>query len=134
MLDTIKAAIREKLNELYPDYTVYDEDLPVEYRKPSFLMNVKSQNYTNLLQGKFKNQVSFDISYYSNVPEAIKGDCLKVGQALLAGFDVIENCRVTGKKGETLDNVLHFTFEIQYTVRKEEAFIKMQEQEINTKI
>lgn len=134
MLDSIKDAIRNRLLELYPDYTVYDEDLPGEYQKPSFLINVKSQNYTNLLQGMYKHQVFFDISYFSNITETIKSDCLIAGQALLAGFEVLCNCRLKNKKAETLENVLHFTFEIQYSIRKEEAFTKMQKQELNTKL
>lgn len=134
MIETIKEAIVNRLSELYPDLTVYDEDLPAEYRKPAFLINVKNQNYTNLLQGKFKNQVNFDISYYSNSSDTVKKDCLNMGQALLTGFDLISNCRLKNKKAETIDNVLHFTFEIQYTVRKEEVAIKMQKQELNTNL
>ncbi len=134
MLENIKEAIINRLLELYPDYTVYDEDMPAEYQKPSFLINVKSQNYMNLLQGKFKNQINFDISYNSNVSEAIKGDCLSVGQALLTGFDLISNCRINNKKAETIENLLHFTFDIQYSIRKEEVFTKMQKQKMNTNI
>ncbi|MGB8455155.1 MAG: DUF6838 family protein [Anaerocolumna sp.] len=134
MLEDIKEAIINRLLELYPGYTVYDEDMPAQYQKPSFLIHVKSQNYTNLLQGKFKAQINFDISYNSNDSEAIKGDCVSIGQALLIGFDVISNCRIKNKKAETIENVLHFTFDIQYSVRKEEAFTKMQKQEINTNI
>lgn len=134
MIETLKAAIMEMLNVLFTDSTVYDEDLPEDYQKPCFLINVKSQNYTNLLQGKFKNQVNFDISYYSNTPGAIKSDCVKTGQALLSGFDTIRNYHLKNKKAETLENILHFTFEVPYTVRSEETFAKMQKQQINTNI
>ncbi len=134
MADSIKEAIVNRLGELYPGYTVYDEDIPGEYEKPSFLINVKSQSLTNLLQGKLKNQLTFDISYYGNTAETIKKDCFAAGQALLAGFDLINGYRIKNKKAETIDNVLHFTFDIQYTVRKEETFIKMQKQEMNTNL
>ncbi|WFR57283.1 hypothetical protein QA584_27380 [Anaerocolumna sp. AGMB13025] len=134
MQDTIKEAIKTKLLELYPDYTVYDEDLPGEYQKPSFLIQVKSQTYTSLLQGNYKNQMMLDISYYSNVSETINGDCLRVSNSLLIGFDSVNHCQIRNKKAETIEKVLHFTFEIQYSVRKEEEFIKMQKQEVNTKL
>lgn len=134
MQDTIKEAIKTKLLELYPDYSVYDEDLPGEYQKPSFLIQVKSQTYTSLLQGNYKNQMMLDISYYSNVSETINGDCLRVSKSLLTGFDSVNHCRIRNKKAETIEKVLHFTFEIQYSVRKEEEFIKMQKQEVNTKL
>ncbi len=134
MIESIKEAMINRLLELYPDYTVYDEDLPSEYQKPAFLINVKSQNYTSLLQGKFKNQVNFDISYYSNVTETVKRDCLDIGQVLLAEFDLAQNYRIKNRKAETIDNVLHFTFDIQYFISKEELSTKMQKKEMNTNI
>ena len=133
MIDRIKEAIVNRLSELYPDITVYDEDLPADYPKPALLINVKSLNYTSLLQGNFKNQINFDITYYSNLSDTVKGDCLNIGQALLNGFS-LSDYRLKNKRAETIDNVLHFTFELQYTVRKEEVSIKMQKQELNTNL
>jgi hypothetical protein len=134
MQDSIREAIKNKLLELYPDYSVYEEDLPGEYQKPSFFIQVKSQTYTSLLQGNYKNQMIIDISYFSNVSETINGDCLRVSRGLFTGFDSIDHCRIRNRKAETIEKVLHFTFEIQYSVRKEEEFIKMQKQEVNTKL
>ncbi len=134
MIQSIKEAIVNRLLELYPDCTVYDEDMPLEFQKPSFLINVTSQNYVKLLQDKFKNQLTFDIFYYSNATEEIKKDCLNTGLVLLTGFDRINNYRLRNKKAETIDKVLHFTFEIHYSVRKEEMSAKMQEQETKTNL
>lgn len=76
MLSTIKEAIQDRLSELFPACTVYDEDLPKEPYKPSFLINVKSLSQTKLLHGMYKAQVQFDLSYYSSIAEIVNCETL----------------------------------------------------------
>lgn len=38
MGEDLKVAIRAKLTELFPEVTIYEEDLPEGYQKPAFLV------------------------------------------------------------------------------------------------
>lgn len=134
MISDIKQAIVNKLKELYPGYTVYDEDVPQNFRKPSFLITVIEQDYSKRLNNRYRSSLSFDIAYFSDKKTEIKGDCLLVQLNLLRSFDLIGTYRVKNKKANITDNVLHFTFDINYSEMKIEEFIKMQKQTTNTNI
>ncbi len=135
MINNIKQAIVNRLLELYPEYTIYDEDIPQNFKKQSFLITLTDQDYNKRLNNKFKSLVSFDVAYFSNkrVTE-IKEDCFDKQVSLFRSFDLIGAYRVLNKQANTTDNVLHFTFDINYSEIKEEISEKMQTQETNTNI
>ncbi len=135
MINNTKQAIVDKLIELYPGYKIYDEDIPQNFKKPSFLISLTDQDYSKRLNSKFKSLISFDVAYFSNkrVTE-IKEECQKVQMTLFRGFDLIGSFRVFNKQSNITDNVLHFTFDIQFSEIKEEVSDKMQKQQTNTNI
>ena len=132
MINDIKQAIVNKLLELYPNYTIYDEDVPQKFKRPSFLIALIEQDYNKRLNNKFKSQLSFDIAYFSDkgVTE-IKNDCLEVSSNLFREFDLVGSYRAFNKQATITDNVLHFTFYVNYSEIKNEEFVKMQEQTTN---
>lgn len=135
MIDSIKQAIVNKLLELFPSYTIYDEDIPQNFKKKSFLITLTDQDYNKRLNNKSNSLLSFDIAYFSNKSVSeIKSDCLEVQLKLLRGFDLIGNCRALNKQATITDNVLHFTFNINYSEIKNEVFEKMQQQQTNTSL
>lgn len=136
MIDSIKQAIVNKLLELFPSYTIYDEDIPQNFKKKSFLITLTDQDYNKRLNNKSSSLLSFDISYFSNKSVSeIKSDCLEVQLKLLRGFDLIGTHRVISKQVTITDNVLHFTFNVNYFEIKVEKFEKMQEiEDIKTNI
>lgn len=139
MIDDIKQAIVNKLVELYSSgYTIYDEDIPQNFKTPSFLITLIEQEYSKRINTKYNSLCSFDVAYFSNkdVPE-IKADCLTVQEALLRGFDFIsttdqEKFKVTNKNARITDNVLHITFDISYSEMIAKTDVVMQTQETNT--
>lgn len=135
MINSIKQAIVDKLLELYPEYTIYDEDVPQNFKKQSFLISLTDQDYNKRISGKFKSLISFDVAYFSNkrVTE-IKTDCLDTQINLFRNFDTIGSYRVLNKQATVTDNVLHFTFDINYSEIKQEVKIPMQTQQTNTNI
>lgn len=135
MINNIKQAIVNQLLELYPTYTIYDGDVPQNFKTPSFLIALIEQDYNKRLNNKFKSLLSFDIAYFSDkgITE-IKNDCLEVQLNLFRGFDLISTYRAFNKQATIVDNVLHVTFNINYSEIKYEEFTKMQEQQTNTNI
>lgn len=139
MIQKIKEAISNKLLELYTDITIYDEEIPQgeensPLEKPYFLITLTSQGYTKLLSSKSKVELAFDVTYYSNQSTGIKNDCIQVGQTLLTNFESLQDYRVFGKKVEVKENVMHFTFSLQYLEMKMETPIFMNKKEVNTNI
>lgn len=132
MISNIKQAIVNKLLELYPDYTIYDEDVPQNFKTPSFLISLIEQNYSKRLNNKYKSTLSFDIAYFSDEDSTeIKNDCLDVQIDLIRAFDLVGSYRVLNKQATITDDVLHVTFDINYSELKEEEFVKMQKQTTN---
>lgn len=138
MISSVKQAIVNKLSELYPSsdgYTIYDEDIPQNFMKPSFLITLKDQNYSKRMNVKFKSLLSFDLTYFSNKEvTGIKADCLEVELTLFRGFDIIDTYRVLNKHATITDNVLHLTFDVNYSEINATVETKMQQLQTNTNL
>lgn len=135
MITNIKQAITNKLLEIYPEHTIYDEDVPQNFMTPSFLISLIDQDYEKRLSNKYRSDSSFEIVYFSDKGNTeIKEDCLNVQLNLLRAFDIVGTYRVINKKAQITDNVLHITFEIKYSEMKVETQIPMQTQQTNTNI
>lgn len=135
MVNSVRQAIVDKLLELYPMNKVYTDDIPQNFKKPSFIIYLIDQDYGKRMNIKFKSLLSFDVAYFSNkgITE-IKSDCQNMQLALFREFDLINTYRVLNKNAETVDNVLHFTFDIKYSEMKVETGTPMQTQETNTSL
>lgn len=135
MINNIKQVIVNKLLELYPGYTIYDEDVLQNFKKQSFLISLTDQDYSKRLNSKFKSLISFDVAYFSNKRVAeIKSDCQDMQMSLFRGFDLIGSYRILNKQANVTDNVLHFKFDVQFSEIKVDTSDKMQEQQTNTNI
>jgi hypothetical protein len=135
MVAEIKQAIVYKLKELYPTHKRYADDIPQKFTPPAFVIFQISQDYSKRLNTKNKSRISFDIAYFSDKPvTAIKSDCLVVQETLFREFDLVGTFKVLNKSAEIVDNVLHFTFDINYSEVKVESINPMQTQTTNTNI
>jgi len=135
MINDVKQAIAYKLLEVFPGYTIYDEDIPQNFKTPSFLITLIEQDYNKRINNKFRSLLSFDVAYFSDKGKTeINNDCQRVQIALLRAFDLIGTYRVVNKQATITDDVLHITFDINVSEIKEEEFAKMQKQTTNTNI
>lgn len=116
MLGNIKQVIVNKIAELCPPpiYTIYDEDIPQNFKKDSFLITLIDQDYDKRMNVKFDSLLSFDIAYFSNSAD-LKEDCQEVQLKLFREMDLIDSYRVLNKQATTIDNVLHITFNVKYS-------------------
>lgn len=135
MISEIKQAIAQKIHEQYPSATIYDEDIPQNFKTPSFLVTVIEQSYSKRLANKYNSTVSFDVAYFSNKGKnKIKSDCQEVMTNLLQAFDLLDTFRARNLQANITDNVLHITFDVNYSELKIEEFAKMQTQTTNTNL
>ncbi len=135
MISNVKQAIAGSLKQLYPNNTIYDEDVPQNFREPSFLITLTNQDYGKRLNSKFKSLMSFDVAYFSEKSKTeIKEDCQEVQMMLFRAFDLIGGYRILNKQAATVDNVLHFTFDVSVSEMKVEDGTPMQRQHTNTNI
>jgi hypothetical protein len=69
MINNVKQAIVDKLKELYPENIIYTEDVPQNFKMPSFLITLADQDYNKLLHNTFSSLLSFDIAFFSDKDE-----------------------------------------------------------------
>ena len=135
MINDIKECIVETLLEIYPNITIYDEDIPRNFKTPSFLITLTDHQYAKRINNKFDSEISFDISFFSSKENyEIKVDCLNTQQELFRSFDFISRYRALDKEATIVDNVLHFKFNVKYSEIKEMEEVKMKNKDINTNI
>lgn len=135
MINDVKQAIAGSLKQLYPNNTIYDEDVPKDFREPSFLITLTNQDYGKRLNSKFKSLMSFDVAYFSDKGKTeIKEDMQNVQVELFRAYDLIGGYRILNKQAVTVDNVLHFTFDVSVSEMKVEDSMLMQRQHTNTNI
>jgi len=135
MISEIKQAIAQKILELYPTATIYDEDIPQNFKTPSFLVTVIEQSYGKRLANRYNSTVSFDVAYFSDKGKnEIKSDYQAVQGNLLRAFGLMGTFRVQNLQATIVDNVLHITFDVSYSELKIEEFVKMQRQTTHTNL
>jgi hypothetical protein len=134
MINDVKSAITDKLMRLYPvGFAVFDEVVPEAAAKPYFLISVTNQTYSKRINNKYSSVLSLDITYHSD-QAAVRLDAISKQETLLRAFDSIGTYHVKNKAAKITDNVLHFTFDIQYYEMSQEELIYMQHQTTNTTI
>ena len=141
MINEIKQAIEQRIHELYPSAAIYVEDVPQNFKTPSFLITVIEQSYNKRLDNKYNSTVSFDVAYFSDKGKnEVKSDCQAVQVNLLRAFDLMGEFRAMGGfraqslQATIVDNVLHITFNVGYSEIRKEEFPKIQEFTSNTNI
>ncbi len=134
MISDIKIAINDKLREIYPHgYMIYNEDLPEDMGKPSFLITTTSLSYNKIFQNKYATNISYDISYFSD-QSAIRTDLVRVQEELVKAFHLDGTYQVMNKIARITENVLHFTFDIQLLEKEEKVAPIMLKQEVTTNL
>jgi hypothetical protein len=120
MIDDILSAIKSELAALYPSCVVYDYYHAQDFKTPSFLISIIDHGYGKRLKNTRKGKLSLDLQYFSGAKsvdiKAIRADCFAVQQVLLREIDLIgASFRALNKDARITDNVLHFTFDINYS-------------------
>lgn len=136
MINSAEQVIADKLTELYPGKTIYtDDNVPQKFSKPSFFVSLIDQDYSKRLNTKYISLLSFDVAYFSDKGVTdIKSECQMVQLNLFREFDLVGAYRILSKQATTVDNVLHFTFDIKISEIKVEENTLMQQMDATTNI
>lgn len=57
--------------------SVYREDVPQKFKRPSFLVTIYDQDPSRGINGRLKNSVSMDVLYFSGEPDGSAGRVLE---------------------------------------------------------
>ena len=125
------------INELYRSVSaglkavkscvIYREDVPQNFKTPSFMVTLYDQNPSRGINGRLKNTVSMDILYFpENKGKAeLQEECWGVGQVLTREF-AAPGFKIKNRNLKIEDNVLHFLFDVEYRECREEGSSRMQ--------
>lgn len=92
---------------------VYVEDVPQNFKQPSFFISFYDQNPSRGINGRLKNTVRVDVSYFPESMQEANGECWEVGQELLRELR-INDFKIKNRNLKITDKVLHFMFDVDY--------------------
>lgn len=115
--------------------TVYWEDVPQNFKIPSFMVTFYEQNPSRGINGRLKNEVSLDILYFpENKGKAeLQEECWSVGQVLTREF-AVPGFKIKNRNLKIEDNVLHFMFDVDYREFRKDGSSRMQTMSQETKM
>lgn len=93
--------------------TVYVEDVPQGFKQPSFLIAFYEQNPTRGINGRLKNTVNVDVSYFPESKQETDEECWEIGQGLARELEVSE-FKMKNRNIKITDHVLHYMFDVDY--------------------
>ena len=121
--------------KLVKDCTVYREEVPQNFKKPSFLVTLYEENPSRGINGRLKNEVNMDILYFpENRGKAeLQEECWSVGQALSREF-AVPGFKIRNRNLKIEDYVLHFMFDVDYREYKDIPGVKMRTQTLDVQV
>lgn len=119
MIDRLYRSIAAGLKEIRP-CKIYVEDVPQNFTQPSFLITFYEQNPTHGINGKLKNTVGADVSYFPETDREPYEECWHVGEELSREF-VAADFKIRNRNLKIVDDVLHFLFDVDYREYFEES-------------
>jgi hypothetical protein len=119
----IRNEAAHKLNSEFPSYYLYYDVLPQDFSRPCFLIQILSVSKTNENLYQFLKALTFNIRYYPD--EGVSTGLLEMQDKLEELFDMAlqagdRSIGIDRTKGEILEKVLHFTFDMSYTDSRED--------------
>ncbi len=105
--------------------TIYQEDVPQNFKTPAFLIIFYDQNPKRGINGCLNNRVRVDVAYFPESKTDPQEACWSVGEDLIREF-LIEDVKVKNRNLKITDNVLHFMFDVDYREYLETDETKMQ--------
>ena len=119
----IRNAAAQKLSTGFPEFSQYFDVMPHDFSKPCFLVQINPVSKINESSFQFTKTVSVNIKYY---PEEGAGiGLLEMQDQLEELFDMVlqvgdRTLGIDGTKGEIIEKLLHFNFELSFTGSRED--------------
>lgn len=132
MIDKLYQEIAAGLKLIKP-CTIYQEDVPQDFRTPCFTITFYDQNPSRGINGRLKNSVRVDLLYFPEDETNYQEECWIVGENLQREFQPA-GFKIKNRNMKITDKVLHFLFDVDYREYKESIEIKMTELSGNTNL
>lgn len=136
MINDVYKGIKAECKVIIPNVTVYRDNIPQNFKTPSFFTELLDLSPERSINGKQRISAQFDLQYFPDGDSTeYKTKCIKMQEELYRHFHVLEGSfHVKDRSFKVTDDVLHFQFTVDYA----EAFIvdgtPMQELETNTNL
>lgn len=124
MISNLYRDINAGLKSIKP-CKIYEENVPKNFTRPSFLITFYDQNPTKGINGRMKNTVNVDVLYFPEDRWNVNRECWGVGQDLIRMFGM-ENFKIKSRNLKIVDKVLHFMFDVDYREYLDTAISTMQ--------
>ena len=132
MIEKLYKNIADGLKAVRP-CKVYVEDVPQNFAQPSFLVTFYEQEPSRGINGRLKNSVRVDVSYFPATDREPYEECWLVGQDLSREF-IVADFKIRNRNLKIVDSVLHFLFDVDYREYQENNSTAMQTISQNTDI
>lgn len=145
MINFIK--IQDKINELlvklYPDFTVYINQVPQNFERPSFCIDFVSNTVDDNNKELVKEIDYFTITYFAEVNEYYNTDKFNLQNVLLGVLNIFRNgfievddraVKVKASKGGFNDNEVYIDLQFEYYDNRVEKTEEEEEYEIMRKV
>ena len=113
--------------------TVYREDVPQDFKTPSFMVTLYDQNPSRGINGRLNNSVRVDVHYFPVDEVDYQEECWDVGQSLQREFRLAD-FKLKNRNLKITDRVLHFLFDVDYREYLPYDTSAMQTMSQNTKL
>lgn len=123
MISKLYAGIAAGLKAV-KDCRIYQEDVPENFVRPSFMVTFYDQNPTRGINGRLKNTVKADILYFPEDEENYQEECWSVNEDLIREF-LIPGFKMKNRNSKITDKVLHFMFDVDYREFRDSDAVKM---------
>lgn len=133
MINKLYASIAAGL-KMVRNCTVYRDEVPQNFKQPSFLITVYEQEAAGGINRKRRSRVRFDVMYFP-AEKSCGGaeECWLVGQEMNREF-YVKDFKINNRSMKIEDGTLHYMFDVAYCEFKEQEAAQMAELSQNERI
>ena len=113
--------------------TVYREDVPQGFKKPSFMIVFYDQSTKPGINGCLNHFTRVDVHYFPEDKSGVNEECMEIEQTLAREFR-LKDFKIKNRNFNITDGVLHFLFDVDYREYLESTETKMTELSGNTEL
>jgi len=107
--------ISKILKDNYPLYNRYSEDVDQGFKQPCFFIRKINGSGKRLMGRKFELNSLYSVQFFPD-EENEKAKCIEIEDSFYSLFETVNGIHSSNMDSVILDNVLTFTFSLDYTV------------------
>lgn len=138
MINDIVIGIAQSLNGEFGDsYEIYCEEVEQDLQEPCFLITLLDASNKRIVGNRYERKQPFDVLYFPSTSEK-RSEMQDVQDRLYNALEYINFqgglLKGTSMNGNTVDNILHFMVDYNFTVVKNDEKVFMQELKVKGRV